>query len=180
MANPSSIFQLIVRAPFCSFSCLGSDVKMTASTQMMKSLFVLILTSAFALNVYGQEQKQNPQQDSSASKTQTFDARSLYLYPSVSLPLSFKTGSEGLKGFLSQPSSAASPEYVPGFLRLSLASPLPSLTAEPHQKLSLTSCWRDDLAKQQEYQTFRMILGSIEAGGAAYLAYKHIKKYGLK
>jgi len=120
VANPSSIFQLIVRAPFCSFSCLGSDVKMTASTQMMKSLFVLILTSAFALNVYGQEQKQNPQQDSSASKTQTFDARSLYLYPSVSLPLSFKTGSEGLKGFLSQPSSAASPGYVPGFLRLSL------------------------------------------------------------
>jgi hypothetical protein len=155
-------------------------VKTMVSTQIMNALIVLILSSAFALTALGQEQKHNPLPDSSANKSPTFDARSLYPLPALSLPLSFKTGPENLRGFLSKPSSAAGQEYVPGFLRLSLTLPPPSLTWDSHQKLSLASCWRDDLAKQQEYQTFRMILGSIEAGGAAYLAYKHIKKYGLK
>ncbi|MCX6142379.1 MAG: hypothetical protein NTZ35_04090 [Ignavibacteriales bacterium] len=147
---------------------------------MTNPIVVLILSSAFALNVHGQEQKQNPLQDSSANKTQTFDARSLYPYPVLSLPLSFKTGPEGLRGFLSQSSSPTGSGYVPGFLRLSLASPLPPLSWESHQKLSLASCWRNELLRQEEYETFRMIIGSIQMGGAAYLAYKHIKKYGLK
>lgn len=147
---------------------------------MMKTIFVLILTSAVALSVHAQDQKQKPPQDSSASKIRTFDAGSLDPYPTLSLPLSFKTSPENLRGFLSQPSSTAGPGYVPGFLRLSLASPLPILSGDSRQKFSLASCWREDLARQQEYQTFRMILGSIEAGGAAYLAYKHISKYGLK
>jgi hypothetical protein len=155
-------------------------MKKTMTTQIMKTILVLILSSAFALTVHGQEQKHNPLQDSSSNKTQTFDARLIYPYPASPVPLSFKAGSEGLGGFLSQPSSTSGPGYVPGFLRLSLAPPSPSLTWGSAQKLSLASCWRDDLAKQQEYQTFRMILGSIEMGGAAYLAYKHIKKYGLK
>jgi hypothetical protein len=149
------------------------------SALRMKTIFVLILSCAFALNVRGQEQKHYPLQDSSSSKTQTFDARLLDLYPSVSLPISIKTSPEGLGGFLSQPSSTTGPGYVSGFLRLSLATPMPS-PWDSQQKLSLATCWRQDLGRQQEYQTFRMILGSLEAGGAAYLAYKHIKKYGLK
>lgn len=29
------------------------------------------------------------------------------------------------------------------------------------------------------YQSFRVVLGYAQAGGAAYLAYRHIKKYGF-
>ena len=103
-------------------------------------------------------------QDSPVNKTQTFNARSLYPYPALSFPLSFKT----------------SPEGFPGFLRLSLASLLPSLSWESHQNLSLASCWRNELLRQEKYKTLRTILGSIEIGGAAYLTYVHIEKYGLK
>jgi hypothetical protein len=146
---------------------------------MMKTIPILILSSAFVLNVYGQEPKHNSLQDSSSSKIHEFDARSLELLPAISLPLSFKTSPEGLGGFLSQPSSTTGPGYVPGFLRLSLATPMPS-PWDSQQKLSLATCWTNDLRRQQEYHTFRMILGSIQAGGAAYLAYRYIKRYGFK
>ena len=154
-------------------------MKATVRSQMTKTLLVLILSSVFVLHVHGQEQKHDPLRDSSANKAQAIDARWFYASPAVSLPLSFKTSPEGLGGFLSQPSSTTGPGYVPGFLRLSLATPMPS-PWDSEQKLSLATCWTNDLRRQQEYHTFRMILGSIQAGGAAYLAYRYIKKYGFK
>jgi len=33
--------------------------------------------------------------------------------------------------------------------------------------------------KSQSMKTFKMILGSVQAGAVGYLAYKHLKKYGL-
>jgi len=122
------------------------------------------MSSAFALIVHSQEQKHIPMQDSPVNKTQTFNAGSLYPYPALSLPLSSKT----------------SPEGFPVFLHLSLASLLPSLSWESRQNLSLASCWRNELLRQEKHKTLRTILGSIEMGGAAYLTYVHIKKYGLK
>jgi hypothetical protein len=47
-------------------------------------------------------------------------------------------------------------------------------------KIDLETSWKQELAKQEEYQTLRSILGSIEMGGVAYLTYLHLKKYGLK
>ncbi|MGD0038253.1 MAG: hypothetical protein ABSC53_13290 [Bacteroidota bacterium] len=47
-------------------------------------------------------------------------------------------------------------------------------------EIDLKSAWKQELTKQEEYQTLRTILGSIEMGGVAYLTYLHLKKYGLK
>jgi hypothetical protein len=47
-------------------------------------------------------------------------------------------------------------------------------------KIDLETSWKQELAKQEEYRTWRSILGSIEMGGVAYLTYLHLKKYGLK
>jgi hypothetical protein len=154
-------------------------MKATVRSQMTKTLLVLILSSVFVLHVHGQEQKRDPLRDSSANKAQAIDARWLDEYPAVSLPQSLKASPVGLSGFLSQPPPTIGPDYGLGFLRLSLASPMPS-PGDYQQKLSLATCWTNDLRRQQEYHTFRMILGSIQAGGAAYLAYRYIKKYGFK
>jgi hypothetical protein len=48
------------------------------------------------------------------------------------------------------------------------------------EKIDLASPWKLELANQEKYRTMWTILGSIEAGGVAYIAYQHIKKYGLK
>ena len=72
------------------------------------------------------------------------------------------------------------PLWSPGFLRQSLASPMLSLSWESQPDFGIASAWKDEVLKQKEYKTLRTILGSIQAGGVAYLAYRHIKKYGLK
>jgi hypothetical protein len=48
------------------------------------------------------------------------------------------------------------------------------------EKIDLISPWKLQLANREKYKTMWTILGSIEAGGVAYIAYQHIKKYGLK
>lgn len=80
------------------------------------------------------------------------------------LPSSFKTGSEFLPGFFYQ-----------SFTSLSLP-----LSWELQQNLGITSTWKNELLKQEKYETIRTIIGSIEMGGVAYLTYLHMKKYGLK
>jgi hypothetical protein len=48
------------------------------------------------------------------------------------------------------------------------------------EKIDLVSPWKLQLANQEKYSTWRTILGTIQVGGVAYIAYQHIKKYGLK
>jgi hypothetical protein len=137
-------------------------------------LFALFLSSH---NAFPQER--NPRLDSLSLKVPSRDLGTPLLSPWISLPWSFKTDQKGMRGFLLQPSPIMGPESLPGFLRLSLAQPMQS-PWDSQQKLSLASCWREDLLREQAYSTFRMILGAMEAGGTAYLLYKHIRKYGLK
>jgi len=47
------------------------------------------------------------------------------------------------------------------------------------KEIDISSPWKLELAEQNEFRTLGLILGSIEAGGAAYIAYRHIKKYGI-
>ena len=47
-------------------------------------------------------------------------------------------------------------------------------------KSDLLSPWKLQLRSQEKYQIWQSILGSVQAGGVAYLMYLHIKKYGLK
>jgi hypothetical protein len=141
-----------------------------------KSIHVVLFLFVCVLQMSAQEQKPKMPLDSTARMTRELEIISLY--PTLpSKPLSIKTGIEGFDGFLSQPSPMSGSDYNMGLLRLSLTTP-PS--ADPQQKLTLAMCWTNDLRRQQEYQTFRMILGSIQMGGTAYLAYKYLKKYGFK
>ncbi|MFI5252183.1 MAG: hypothetical protein ACHQQQ_07095 [Bacteroidota bacterium] len=48
------------------------------------------------------------------------------------------------------------------------------------EKIDLISPWKLQLAHQDEYKTLYTILGSIQMGGVAYIAYQHVKKYGWK
>jgi hypothetical protein len=47
-------------------------------------------------------------------------------------------------------------------------------------KSNLLSPWRLELKDRENYRVWQTILGSVQAGGVAYLLYLHIKKYGLK
>jgi hypothetical protein len=84
--------------------------------------------------------------------------------PSFSLPLSLRIIPENIPNCLNQP-SVVSLQYSLWKLQ---------------QNLNLSPIWKLELAKQEEYKTLHIILGSIEAGGVAYLIYLHFKKYGLK
>ena len=155
------------------------DMKTAVHILSEKPLLAIILLFVCTLHVTSQEQRENAPQDSTAKKTQAFDALSLYPSPTLAPPLSLKTGLDGFDGFPSLPSMTMGSEYGVGFLRLSLASPMPAPWGS-QQKFSLATCWTNEWRRQQEYRTFRMILGSIQAGGALYLAYRHMKKYGFK
>ncbi|MCX6139209.1 MAG: hypothetical protein NTV54_17140 [Ignavibacteriales bacterium] len=44
------------------------------------------------------------------------------------------------------------------------------------EKLDLAAPWKLQLAEENTYRTLRMVLGSIQVGGVAYLMYEHFKK----
>ncbi len=70
-----------------------------------------------------------------------------------------------------------SPRYKPDFFRRT------PMTGETFFVIShdidIASPWKLELAEQNEYRALGLILGSIGAGGAAWVAYQHIKKYGI-
>jgi hypothetical protein len=67
-----------------------------------------------------------------------------------------------------------------GLLYQPSALPSQSLFWTFPEKIDLVSPWKLQLADQNKNKTWRTILGSVGFGGAAYIAYQHIKKYGLK
>ncbi len=128
----------------------------------MRTAGILILIFSFTLLSNGQEQRAVPIQDTSASKQKYFHSGDLFR--TLSLPLSLRTIPENNSYSLNQ-LSVVSLQYNSWKLQ---------------QNLNLSSIWRLELAKQDEYKTLTTILGSIEAGGVGYLTYLHFKKYGLK
>jgi hypothetical protein len=51
----------------------------------------------------------------------------------------------------------------------------------PDQNLmTLQWIWRDEVARGSKYETLRDIVGAVEVGAVTYLAYRHLKRYGLK
>lgn len=47
------------------------------------------------------------------------------------------------------------------------------------EKTDIASPWKIYLEEQKKNSTWRSVLGSVQLGGVAYIAYRHIKKYGL-
>jgi len=71
------------------------------------------------------------------------------------------------------------PRYFPGFYHPLAIGPHPFRFNNLQETPDLLSPWKLELAKQDELSTMRMILGSVGVGGAAYIAYRHVKKYGF-
>jgi hypothetical protein len=130
----------------------------------MKTAGILILFFLSTPFASGQEQDIVPVKDTSVNNLRNFNSGFLFGTPSLSLPLSLRIIPENTPYYLNQP-PIVSLQYSSWKLQ---------------QNLNLAPIWKLELAKQDEYKTLYTILGSIEAGGVAYLTYLHFKKYGLK
>ena len=58
--------------------------------------------------------------------------------------------------------------------------PPPFLGGVMEEKLDLTFPFRLEMEREARLQPLWMVLGTMEFGGVVYVAYRHIKKYGLK
>jgi hypothetical protein len=70
--------------------------------------------------------------------------------------------------------------YSAGFLHESHTNLPSSLSSQFQQQIDVVSPWKQELAKQNELRTLKLILGAVQVGATAYLLYEHISKYGLK
>lgn len=130
----------------------------------MKTTGILVLFFLLTLYANGQELPPVQLQDTSIINPGILDPEYFTSAFSLSLPLLLRI----------------IPESNPyQFGRPSLLS-LQYSSQKLQQNLDLSSIWKREISKQEEYKTLRMVMGSIQAGGAAYLAYLHFKKYGFK
>jgi hypothetical protein len=88
--------------------------------------------------------------------------------------------------FLEQPnfiplSFAIASENTLSLLDQSILFPTQSFSwTIENNKIDLSAPWKLELARREENRTMYTILGSVNFGGAMYIAYRHVKKYGFK
>jgi hypothetical protein len=127
----------------------------------MKTLKILLLVAVCSPALFGQQQ------------------------PEISTPDTMRT--EGI--VLLDPGVALAPWLEPGatlghpsFLHSNARPGVPPLFVgtgfEP--KIDLTAPLRLQRRKDEGLQLLYSVLGAVQAGGVAYLAYRHVKKYGLR
>ncbi|MBA4312725.1 MAG: hypothetical protein C0417_08855 [Chlorobiaceae bacterium] len=126
---------------------------------MARIFYILILLFVLMPVAHGQEPK-----DTSTIKPNIFDSGLSIVTPPVLSNLSFRTA----------------PVFYPTLLQPSFTLSMQPFSWKSPEKVDLVSSWKSVLAKQEELRTLRTILGTVQLGGVAYLAYRHIKKYGLK
>ena len=131
---------------------------------MIKIFYITILLCISMITASGQEQKHTQPQDTSLNRLRNIDSEFLFDKPSV----------------LFHPLLRATPVYYPGLLQPSFTLSMQPFSWKSPEKVDLVSSWKSVLTKQEELRTLRTILGTVQLGGVAYLAYRHIKKYGLK
>lgn len=127
-------------------------------------IFIQMFFFALTLVLRGQERTSLLLQDSSANISQQFDSRLLFFNPTLTISRSLDPIQETFT--VSLPKS-----FVFSMQFNSWTYP---------EKIDLDSPLRLQLAKQNEYGTMRVVLGTVQLGGVAYIAYRHLKKYGLK
>ncbi len=121
---------------------------------------VLILV---ALSAFGQKHQHRLQSKAPGSNLRTSDTSSLDAKPLFLLPLFFDNPHPLRADFFLMKTVADRPLF-----------PLASSNA-----IDLFSPWREEVDKQKEFHPWQIIVGTIGAGGAAYVAYQHIRKYGI-
>ena len=130
---------------------------------MKNKLFLLMLVIFFpAIPMPAQELTPVQPKDTSLFLVQLYSPELIFAEPFHLSSLSNSTTQNAPKSF-----------YLPAELSL---QPF-SWTVEP--KIDLASPWKLQFAEENKYRTLSMILGSVSTGGAVYIAYRHVKKYGF-
>jgi|WetSurMetagenome_2_1015567.scaffolds.fasta_scaffold474545_2 hypothetical protein len=79
-----------------------------------------------------------------------------------------------------QPSLRFAPVYRPSLLQPSFPYAMQPFSLKLPEKIDLTSPWNCELTDRNKMRTVYMILGSVQTGAVAYMAYRQLKKHGLK
>ncbi|MFA6540773.1 MAG: hypothetical protein WCT99_04160 [Bacteroidota bacterium] len=131
----------------------------------MKTIRIILILLSLAVPLPAQEQTSMQPKDTSLKLLRT-EAIPLSLeQPIVILPLSFALSSAG--------EGTVQPLYY-----IFGESP-EQFSWNREGKVDIASPWKIYLEEQKKNSTWRSVLGSVQLGGAAYIAYRHIKKYGL-
>ena len=130
---------------------------------MMKYILIIFFSFVVTFSICGQGLQQILQEDSTKVEPQMNSSQLFFSSPILSLPFAFNTVEDN----------------YPESLHLKFGSSL-NLNTIIEQNLDVSEIWKIGKLKEDELKTLRSILGSVQLGGVAYLAYKHIKKYGLK
>lgn len=130
---------------------------------MMKFILIVFFSSVVTFSICGQGLQQISKEDSTPVTPQSYSAPLFFSSPILSLPFAFSTVHNN----------------YPESLHLKFGSSS-NLNTIIEQNLDVSEIWKIGKLKDDELKTLRSILGSVQLGGVAYLAYKHIKKYGLR
>jgi hypothetical protein len=133
----------------------------------MKTIGILAITVFLAVAASSQQQTEVQPNDSAANRVVLFD-------PGISTGKATLLLPRSLQG---EPSF-----FIPPFLfsgQVPGVAP-PFLGGMFEQKADLTSPLRLQMESEARLRTLYTILGTVQVGGVAYLAYRRIKKYGLK
>jgi len=83
-----------------------------------------------------------------------------------------------LPPWLEPGATLSTPSFLYGSMRPGLPSSLIGQGIEP--KIDLTATLRLQGKRDEGLQLLYSVLGAVQAGGVAYLAYRHVKKYGFR
>lgn len=131
------------------------------TTNMLKTFFLLF---AFVLAANGQEQKDVLARDTLADRISLAQPEWQDSRTTLLSPLSFEILYGDRVDLLLQPQGVLG-ESRPWMLET---------------KTDILSPWNLELKDEEKYSTWRSILGSVQVGGAAYLAYRYITKHGFR
>ncbi len=132
----------------------------------MKTFFTLLFFFSLSLPAFAQEQQSTKPHDTTLSLLRMDNPALLYAKPVFFLPFTFAL--------------AAPEQNVQLSLYQTFAGVPQSFSWNNDEKVELTAPLKLQLYQSKSEKAFRITLGAASAGGAAFLAYRYLKKYGLK
>jgi len=133
----------------------------------MRIVGILLLSFTFTLAASGQQR-------SDLQSTDTASVRRIVIVdPGISL---------GRATLLLSPSFERDSLFIfPSFLHLKEDFPVgpPFVGGVFEERVDLLSPLRLQMGKESQLRSLQVVLGTVEIAGVAYLAYRHIKKYGF-
>ena len=132
----------------------------------MKYFFAIIFLFSCPFSLKGQERPQTEPQDTTLTLLRMKNPEQLLEQPIIILPLTF---------------ALAKPEQnMQMSLYQTFAGTPQSFSWNRDEPTDLTAPLKLQLYQSEPEKIFRISLGAASTAGALYMAYKHVKKYGLK